>query len=105
MAAGIVCAGRRSLLAQHTVCRRQLCIQSVNAPYVPSLQVCEGTDAVPPNARSHTSLVSGVFIGDVQVLVRLKFGIEASREVAMSVVVRSADAAVNETVHQIIQDA
>ncbi len=72
---------------------------------MPSLQVCEGTDAVPPNARSHTSLVSGVFIGDVQVLVRLKFGIEASREVAMSVVVRSADAAVNETVHQIIQDA
>lgn len=69
------------------------------------MQVCEGTDAVPPNARSHTSLVSGVFIGDVQVLVRLKFGIEASREVAMSVVVRSADAAVNETVHQIIQDA
>lgn len=31
------------------------------------MQPCEGTDAVPPNARSHTVLLSGVVVGDVQV--------------------------------------
>lgn len=28
---------------------------------------CEGTDAVPPNARSHTVLLAGTIVGDVQV--------------------------------------
>lgn len=70
------------------------------------MQVCEGTDAVPPNARSHSALLSGVFIGDAASLVRLKFGIEAStREVAMHVTVRSDSLEVSELVHQIIQDA
>ena len=27
---------------------------------------CEGTEAVPPNARSHTTLLSGMFVGYVQ---------------------------------------
>ncbi len=31
------------------------------------MQPCEGTDAVPPNARSHTVLLSGIVVGDVQV--------------------------------------
>ena len=31
------------------------------------MQACEGTDAVPPNARSHTLLLSGTVVGDVQV--------------------------------------
>ena len=70
------------------------------------LQVCEGTDAVAPNARSHSALLSGVFIGDATSLVRLKFGIETStREVAMHVTVRSDTLEVSELVHQIIQDA
>ena len=70
------------------------------------LQVCEGTDAVAPNARSHSALLSGVFIGDATSLVRLKFGIEAStREVAMHVTVRSDTLDISELVHQIIQDA
>ena len=30
------------------------------------MQACEGTDAVPPNARSHTLLLSGTVVGDVQ---------------------------------------
>lgn len=29
---------------------------------------CDGTDAVPPNARSHTVLLAGTLIGDAQVL-------------------------------------
>ena len=70
------------------------------------LQVCEGTDAVAPNARSHSALLSGVFIGDATTLVKLKFGIEAStREVAMHLTVRSDSNEVSELVHQMIQDA
>lgn len=70
------------------------------------MQVCEGTDAVAPNARSHSALLSGVFIGDATSLVRLKFGIESStREVAMHVTVRSDTVDASELVHQMIQDA
>ena len=69
-----------------------------------SPQACEGTDAVPPNARSHTVLLAGEFPGGVQALVRLSFGVDAARQVAMKVVVRSADEAVADAVHRIIQD-
>lgn len=31
------------------------------------MQPCEGTEAVPPNARSHTVLLAGTFVGDQQV--------------------------------------
>ena len=30
------------------------------------MRPCEGTEAVPPNARSHTTLLSGMFVGNVQ---------------------------------------
>ena len=66
---------------------------------------CEGSDAVPPNARSHTLLLSGVVVGEAQVLVRLAFGIDAQRNVAMKLAVRSASAEVSEAIHAIIQDA
>eukprot|EP00217_Crustomastix_stigmatica_P014394 CAMPEP_0183795972 /NCGR_PEP_ID=MMETSP0803_2-20130417/6653_1 /TAXON_ID=195967 /ORGANISM="Crustomastix stigmata, Strain CCMP3273" /LENGTH=902 /DNA_ID=CAMNT_0026040537 /DNA_START=42 /DNA_END=2746 /DNA_ORIENTATION=- len=66
------------------------------------MQPCEGTEAVPPNARSHTMLLSGAFVGGVQVVVRLAFGIDASSQVAMKLAVRAEDAAVSEMVHQII---
>ena len=69
------------------------------------MQACEGTDAVPPNARSHTLLLSGTVVGDVQVLVRLSFGIDAQRNVAMKLAVRSESADVSEAIHAIIQEA
>ena len=31
------------------------------------MQPCEGTEAVPPNARSHTALLAGIFVGYQQV--------------------------------------
>lgn len=31
------------------------------------MQACEGTEAVPPNARSHTVLLSGMLVGHRQV--------------------------------------
>lgn len=33
---------------------------------------CDGTDAVPPNARSHTVLLAGTLIGDAQARPPLK---------------------------------
>lgn len=69
------------------------------------MQACEGTDAVPPNARSHTLLLSGTVVGDVQVVVRLAFGIDAGRNVAMKLAVRSESADVSEAIHAIIQEA
>ncbi|KAK3240866.1 hypothetical protein CYMTET_49332 [Cymbomonas tetramitiformis] len=69
------------------------------------MQPCEGTEVVPPNARSHTSLLSGNFVGNCQVLVRLYFGVDQSNAVAVKVAVRCEDAAVSELVHQIISEA
>lgn len=57
---------------------------------------------VPNNSRSHTCLLSGVFIGNVKVLVRLQFGLDSSREVAMKLAVRSEDEAVSDTIHEIV---
>ncbi|KAL3701141.1 hypothetical protein R1sor_019163 [Riccia sorocarpa] len=69
------------------------------------MQPCEGTESVPSNARSHTCLLAGQFIGGAQVLVRLQFGIDAQKQVAMKLTVRSDDPAVCEQVHEIIGSA
>ena len=121
------------------------------------MAACEGSDAVPPNARSHTLLLAGTVVGDVQVrrwlglhgtpgiappscsapscvlsrrlptrapftpppapppwcppapcpqvLVRLAFGIDAGRNVAMKLAVRSEAPEVSEAMHAIIQEA
>ncbi|KAF8772434.1 hypothetical protein HU200_005760 [Digitaria exilis] len=66
------------------------------------MQPCEGTEAVPSNSRSHTCLLSGVFIGNVKVLVRLSFGITASKEVAMKLAVRSDDPEISDKIHEIV---
>ncbi|KAL3580632.1 hypothetical protein D5086_018467 [Populus alba] len=66
------------------------------------MQPCEGTEVVATNSRSHTCLLSGVFLGNVSVLVRLQFGIHGSRDVAMKLAVRSEDEAVRDTIHEIV---
>ncbi|CAM0905625.1 unnamed protein product [Alopecurus aequalis] len=66
------------------------------------MQPCEGTDVVQNNSRSHTCLLSGVFIGDVKVLVRLSFGISGPKEVAMKLAVRSDDPEVSDRIHEIV---
>jgi len=69
------------------------------------LAPCEGSDAVAPNARSHTALLSGVFLGGAQVLVRLQLGQDAQSNVAMKMTVRSSDEGVSEAMHSIIANA
>ncbi|XXG45600.1 hypothetical protein AAC387_Pa02g0642 [Persea americana] len=66
------------------------------------MQPCEATDVVPSNSRSHTCLLSGVFIGNVKVLVRLSFGIDGPKQVAMKLAVRSEDQAVSDAIHEIV---
>lgn len=69
------------------------------------MAACEGSDAVPGNARSHTALLAGTFVGGVPVLARLQLGQDAAGNVAMKLAVRAADAAVSDVIHQIIAEA
>lgn len=85
------------------VCVVQDAVEAVGR--ILGMQACEGSDAVPPNARSHTLLLSGVVVGDAAVLVRLAFGIDAGRNVAMKLAVRSESPDVSEAIHAIIQEA
>jgi len=66
------------------------------------MQPCEGTDVVPSNSRSHTCILAGRFIGNVQVLVRLSFGIDGPKQVAMKLAVRSEDQFVSDAIHEIV---
>lgn len=66
------------------------------------MQACEGTDVVSSNSRSHTCLLAGRFIGNVQVLVRLSFGIDGPKQVAMKLAVRSEDQFVSDAIHEIV---
>ena len=69
------------------------------------MNVVDGTDAVPPNARSHTVHLAGKLVGDIQVLLKLQFGLDAERNVAMKMAVRSESLEASEAVHVIIQEA
>lgn len=69
------------------------------------MAVAEGTDAVPPTARSHTVLLAGTVVGGIHVMARVSFGIDASKNVAMKLAVRSQDIGVCEALHEVIQGA
>ncbi|KVI10717.1 Armadillo-like helical [Cynara cardunculus var. scolymus] len=66
------------------------------------MQPCEGTEVVAANSRSHACLLSGVYIGNVKVLVRLSFGVDSAKEVAMKLAVRSEDESVSDAIHEIV---
>jgi len=69
------------------------------------MTVCDGTDMVPPNARSHTVSMTGTVVGDAQVLVKLQFGMDAQHNVAMRLAVRAEDPSMCDCIHNIIQQA
>lgn len=69
------------------------------------MQPCENTDTVPSNARSHQCLLAGTFLGGALCLVRLSFGLDAQKQVAMKLAARSEDASVSDLVHEIIANA
>ncbi|THU62498.1 hypothetical protein C4D60_Mb01t05780 [Musa balbisiana] len=68
------------------------------------MQPCEGTEVVPSNSKSHTCLLSGIFVGNVKVLVRVSFGIDGSKQVAMRLAVRSEDPEISEKIHEIVAE-
>ena len=69
------------------------------------MQPCEGTDVVPSNARSHQCLLAGTFLGGSVALVRLSFGLDAQKQVAMKLAARSEDVTISDLVHEIIANA
>ncbi|EYU42621.1 hypothetical protein ABFS82_14G113600 [Erythranthe guttata] len=82
---------------------RESLTEAVNAVInLLGMQPCEGTEVVTSNSRSHTCLLSGVYIGNVKVLVRLSFGIDGSKDVAMKLAVRSDDVNVSDVIHEIV---
>ncbi|MBA0631547.1 hypothetical protein Godav_000412 [Gossypium davidsonii] len=82
---------------------RESLAEAVNAVInLLGMQPCEGTEVVPNNSRSHTCLLSGVYIGNVKVLVRLQFGLDGPKDVAMKLAVRSEDEAVSDAIHEIV---
>ncbi|KAL3843464.1 hypothetical protein ACJIZ3_000867 [Penstemon smallii] len=82
---------------------RESLAEAVNAVInLLGMQPCEGTEVVQSNSRSHTCLLSGVYIGNVKVLVRLSFGIDGAKEVAMKLAVRSEDVIVSDAIHEIV---
>ncbi|KAK4491389.1 hypothetical protein RD792_002132, partial [Penstemon davidsonii] len=82
---------------------RESLAEAVNAVInLLGMQPCEGTEVVQSNSRSHTCLLSGVYIGNVKVLVRLSFGIDGAKEVAMKLAVRSEDVSVSDAIHEIV---
>ena len=67
------------------------------------LQTClEALSTLPTCCAEHACLTSPVLL---QALVRLSFGIDAARSVAMKLVVRSDSPDASQAIHQIIQDA
>ena len=48
-------------------------------------------------------MCAGTFVGDVQALARVSFGIDMHRNVAMKLVTRSESPDVSAAIHQIIQ--
>ncbi|XP_039007113.1 coatomer subunit gamma-like [Hibiscus syriacus] len=82
---------------------RESLAEAVNAVInLLGMQPCEGTEVVPKNSRSHTCLLSGVYICNVKVLVRLQFGLDGPKDVAMKLAVRSEDEAVSDAIHEIV---
>ncbi|ESQ50919.1 hypothetical protein EUTSA_v10022539mg [Eutrema salsugineum] len=66
------------------------------------MQSCEGTETVASNARSHTCLLSGLYIGNVKVLVRAQFGMDSTKEIVMKLAVRAEDRSVSDAIHTIV---
>ncbi|XP_057372762.1 coatomer subunit gamma-2-like [Daphnia carinata] len=62
------------------------------------LQPCEWSDKVPEGKSAHTLLLSGVFRGGYEVLVRSKLALSPEGGVTMQLSVRSGDAEVSELV-------
>lgn len=62
----------------------------------------QGTETVANKARSHTCLLSGLYIGNVKVLVKAQFGMDSTRAIVMKLTVRAEDQSVSEAIHAVV---
>lgn len=62
----------------------------------------QGTETVASNARSHTCLLSGLYIGNVKVLVKAQFGMDSTKEIVMKLTVRVDDRSVSDAIYAIV---
>eukprot|EP00276_Gloeochaete_wittrockiana_P011671 CAMPEP_0184373074 /NCGR_PEP_ID=MMETSP1089-20130417/164288_1 /TAXON_ID=38269 ORGANISM="Gloeochaete wittrockiana, Strain SAG46.84" /NCGR_SAMPLE_ID=MMETSP1089 /ASSEMBLY_ACC=CAM_ASM_000445 /LENGTH=897 /DNA_ID=CAMNT_0026715973 /DNA_START=26 /DNA_END=2719 /DNA_ORIENTATION=+ len=62
------------------------------------MQPCEGTENVSEKARTHTLLLSGLFVGYVQVLVMANIAVDSTQSVNLKLAIRSSDRAVSDFV-------
>ncbi|CAL9116578.1 unnamed protein product, partial [Musa acuminata var. zebrina] len=83
----------------------QPCENQIVSVLILVCQICwQGTEVVLSNSKSHTCLLSGIFVGNVKVLVRVSFGIDGSKQVAMRLAVRSEDPEISEKIHEIVAE-
>ncbi len=66
------------------------------------LAPCEGTGAVKAGTNKHQALLSGVFMGGIKVLARLRVTLEAETGVILNIAIRAEDKAVAELLMSVI---
>tara|TARA_B100000405_G_C16464940_1_gene330524 strand:- start:169 stop:519 length:351 start_codon:yes stop_codon:yes gene_type:complete len=69
------------------------------------LAACEGSEVVAPHARSHTTLLSGFFVGGHSVLVQLNLGMGPSNSVAMKLIVRAEKPYIADMIHTLVSES
>ena len=66
------------------------------------MQPCDGSEKIPDGSRTHTVLVSGLFLGGVQVFAIVNLRVDTPKAVGMRLTVRSADMAVSKFVAEAV---
>ena len=62
------------------------------------MQVCDNTGNPADAARTHTVLLSGIFLGGVQVFAIVNLRVDSGKNVGMRLTVRSSDAGISQFV-------
>ncbi len=85
----VICRVRSAVTA--VICRVRSAVIRVGSAVavVLPMQTLDGTHIVPASAKSHRVLLSGVFLGGSQVLVRADIVLDASGSVNMQLAIRS----------------
>lgn len=67
------------------------------------MTTCEGSGTVADGARTHAANLTGTFFGDINVLCRAGFVLDAKHGVTLKIAVRSPQPAVNDMLTKVIR--